>query len=93
MNMKPLVFGLCRVKVRLTCCEAGKWQTLHKPFNVLYFGQVEGLAKLARLAVGAQNGVLAVLVRPWKCPKAKLDGNLAAKVAQDGPKRGQEGPR
>ena len=52
---ETLVFGLCRVKVRLTCCEVGKWQTLHKPFNVLYFGQVEGLAKLARLAVGAQK--------------------------------------
>ena len=34
-----------------------------------------------------------VLVRPWRRPTAKLDGNLAAKVGQDGPKRGQEGPR
>ena len=55
MNMKTMVFGLCRVKLRLTCCEVGKWQTLHKPFNVLYYGQVEGLAKLAGLAVGAQK--------------------------------------
>ena len=34
-----------------------------------------------------------LVFRPWKCPEAKLEGNLAAKVAQDGLKKGQEGPR
>ena len=27
------------------------------------------------------------IIWPWRCLKAKLDGNLAAKVAEDGPKR------
>ena len=57
---ETMIFGLCRVKLRLTCCEAGKWQTLQKPFNVQYSGQVEGLAKLARLAVEAQK------MGPWR---------------------------
>ena len=48
-------FRFSKVKLRLTCCEVGKWQTLQKPFNVQYFGLVEGLAKLARLVVGAQK--------------------------------------
>ena len=41
----------------------------------------------------AEDGALDVLLRPWRCPEAKLEGNLAAKVAQDGLRRGQERPR
>ena len=40
-----------------------------------------------------QDGALEVQRGPWKLPKAKLNGNLFAKVAQVGPKRGQDDPR
>ena len=33
------VFGLCRVTLRLKCCEAGKWQTLHKPLMYSILGR------------------------------------------------------
>ena len=38
-------------------------------------------------------GFCELLVWASRCPKAKLRSKLAAKVAQDRPKRGQEGPR
>ena len=40
-----------------------------------------------------QDRSLDLLDRPQKLPNAKLDGNLVAKVAQDGPKWCQDGPR
>ena len=49
------------------------------------FEHVEGLAMLARWGFGAGTSAMEV-------SQAKLDGSLVAKVAQDEPKNGQEGP-
>ena len=43
--------------------------------------------------VGSRNStrlarwVSELVFRPWRCPRAKLEGNLAVKVAQEGPRR------
>ena len=39
------------------------------------------------------NRVWKLLVWASRCPRAKLRSKLAARVAQDRPKRGQVGPR
>ena len=35
-----------------------------------------------------QDVALEGVVRPWRCSKAKSDGNFAETVIQDGPERG-----
>ena len=43
-----------------------------------------------RVEQSVSNRVWELLVRALRCPRAKLRSKLAARVAQDGPKRGQE---
>ena len=45
-----------------------------------------------RVQQSLPNRVWELLVWASRCPKAKLRSKLAARVAQDRPKRGQEGP-
>ena len=46
-----------------------------------------------RVEQSLSNRVWELLVWAVRCPRAKLRSKLAARVAQDRPKRGQEGPR
>ena len=68
------------------------WQVVNlaQAFNVQYSGQVEGLAKLARLAVGAQK------IRLWKSSfgqgSAQRRGWMATWLRK-WPKMNPEGPR
>ena len=80
---ETMIFGLCRVKLRLTCCEAGKWQTLQKPSDVQYSGQVEGLAKLARWGFGGLSSAM-------KASKGEVGWQFGC---ESGPRWAQEGPR
>ena len=46
-----------------------------------------------RVQQSLPNRVWELLVGAVRCPRTKLRSKLAARVAQDRPKRGQEGPR
>ena len=46
-----------------------------------------------RVQQSLPNRVWELLVGALRCPRRKLRSKLAARVAQDRPKRGQEGPR